>query len=96
MKRKTFSMNDALRDESLYRLHSVSALNDRQYLVNLTREGRSIEAVCEVKTVDAPGLERLELVEFQSEEFNRLSTLGEVYAKPLGTAILAFHACRAL
>jgi len=80
--------------KTLYRLQSISFLDDRNYLVKLARGNDGIEVACEIKTVDVQGLEAFDLVEFKSDAFNDLCTHGDVYAKPLGKAILAFHECR--
>ena len=79
--------------DPLFVLQSISYCGGSRYLVCMTRGEDEITSEVEVKIVGSPGSRGIEVVEFVSEEFNRLCTLGNIYGKPLGPAILAFHRC---
>ena len=78
---------------SLFMLESISYSGGSRYLVRMTRGETEITSHAEVKQVDGRGLGMIDVVEFESEAFNKLCTMGEIYAKPIGPAILAFHRC---
>lgn len=77
-----------------YTLRAISLQKARTYLVELvTKDGQTLETTCKVVRVESNSIPPFELVQFLSDDFNRLCTSGRVYVKPIGAAVLAFHAC---
>lgn len=76
-----------------YKLRSIIYLDDFKYKIILEREGESIEVTGEVKRVDGPKIGALNLLVFESAEFNSLCTRGYVNSKTLKEAVFAFHEC---
>ena len=89
MESKEFEISEDL----LYTLESISFYGERSYVVKLVRHGECIETICEVRKIEVEGRPPLDLIRFNSVEFNRLCAQGYIYSKPLGKAIFAFHEC---
>ncbi len=63
------------------------------YSIKLMREGQAIATECTVSRITGTKVEPFDLVQFKSDEFNSLCTRGDIYVKPIGKVILAFHEC---
>ncbi|NHZ99021.1 hypothetical protein [Massilia sp. CCM 8734] len=85
-----------MKDFVSYELESISFYRQNFYLIKMVKCGEYLEAICEVKRVEAGQSGPLEVLEFTSVQFNELCTSGEIYLKPIGKVIFAFHECRCL
>jgi hypothetical protein len=85
--------NQAHNRKSLFRLQEVSSQGNGVYSIKLTRDGQVIATKCSISSVATTGIGPTDLLQFDSDEFNELSMSGDIYLKPIGKVIFAFHAC---
>jgi hypothetical protein len=76
-----------------FKLHGITSRGNGVYILTLTRGDQSIVSECTVSHVDESKIGSFDIVKFNSDEFNDLCMRGDIYEKPIGKAILAFHAC---
>jgi hypothetical protein len=77
----------------LFKLQEVSSQGDGVYSIKLVRDGEVVATECTVSRITETTIESLDVVRFKSEKFNNLCAHGDIYLKPIGKVILAFHEC---
>jgi hypothetical protein len=74
-------------------LQEVSSEGDGTYSIKLTRGGQTVVTNCIVSRITTTEIGPTDLIQFDSEEFNKISMSGDIYLKPISKVIFAFHAC---
>ena len=77
-----------------YSMRSIEFLENTKYLLGLVDGGGNrIDVVCRVIRDCDSELDGIDVIRFESPEFNRLCAHGCVYVRPIAKAVLAFHEC---
>jgi len=79
--------------KTLFKLQEIMSLGDGLYSVKLSRGGEIIASECNVVRTNSSKIGDFDVIQFKSNEFNRLCTSGDIYLKPISKTILCFHEC---